>query len=119
MSRHLKYRALPDSLGGASLPHRFDRPSFDSPHPRRPAMFSFLRSKKNARRSTRSTRKNNSRGLRLEPLERRELMATVPVTLNIHDFQQLAFPDDDGDGDYYAEVTIGNNPEQSTRNLKH
>lgn len=80
-------------------------------------MFSFFRrSMKNATKLAKAARKRGSRGLRLEPLERRELMATVPVTLNIHDFQQLAFPDDDGDGDYYAEVTIGNNPEQSTRN---
>lgn len=56
-----------------------------------------------------------------EPLERRLLLAAVPVTLNIYRLLQLSNPDSDNpigaDGDYYAQIKIGDNPVRSTENF--
>jgi len=60
------------------------------------------------------------RRLWMEALERRLVLSTMPVTLNITDLLPSFNPDADnpigGDGDYYAEVQIGNKPEQTTEN---
>lgn len=60
------------------------------------------------------------RRLAVERLEGRLLLSTVPMTLNITRLKALTNPDSGnpigGDGDYYAEVTIGDKPEQSTAN---
>src|SRR5947207_802761 len=50
----------------------------------------------------------------IEPLERRMLLTTVPVSFFVSDFLQLRDPDPVGDGDYYLKVKVGDNPEQST-----
>src|SRR5687767_2782879 len=52
-----------------------------------------------------------------EALERRVLLAAVPITVNIAEILQLRNPDTPprGDGDFYARVTIGNGtPQVST-----
>jgi hypothetical protein len=54
---------------------------------------------------------------RVDPLEPRTLLSMVPVTLNIGHVIQLSNPDSNnpfgGDGDYYANVKIGDNPVQT------
>jgi hypothetical protein len=59
-----------------------------------------------------------SRRLHLEQLEDRRLLSLVPVTVAIPELIQTDNPDGwpDGDGDYYAKVTIGNSPEQYDEN---
>src|SRR5262245_9887066 len=55
----------------------------------------------------------------LEVLEARTLLATVPLTISFTHLFQVSNPDSDGtDGDYYARVTIGNNPEHVTARIE-
>src|SRR5262245_19508115 len=69
-------------------------------------------------RSLRALKRKRPRLYSQEPLERRVLLASVPVTMDISELVQLRNPDDSnpvgGDGDYYAQVKIGDQTEIST-----
>ena len=53
------------------------------------------------------------RALRFEPLEDRRLLAIMNLSVEINEFVEIDEPDGIiGDHEYYAEVTIGNNPTQ-------
>jgi hypothetical protein len=63
-----------------------------------------------------------SRSLRVESLETRALLTVVPITLQITDLLPSISADADdpagfSDGDYYAKIKIGNQPERSTEVL--
>lgn len=49
----------------------------------------------------------------VEAMERRLVLSAIPVTVRIDEVLQLLGPDTIGDGDYFAKVQIGSNPEQS------
>src|SRR5262245_16076418 len=61
----------------------------------------------------------------LERLEARATPAIFPFTVNIPQFHVFEDPDDDpspvtdDEGDYYAVVKIGNNPEQPSNIINH
>ena len=69
------------------------------------------------RRSRRQPARSYRPGLEL--LEARTLLATVPLTISFTWLAQLSNPDSDGtDGDYYARVKIGDNPEHITARIE-
>src|SRR5262245_58327245 len=64
----------------------------------------------------------SSRPLRVEPLERRMVLAAMPFTLQITDLLPSISADAHdpagfSDGDYYAKIKTGNQPERSTEVL--
>lgn len=74
--------------------------------------------------SRRSASGRSSRRLWLGPrplefLEARRLLATVPLTISFTWLAQVSNPDSDGtDGDYYARVKVGDNPEHVTARIE-
>jgi hypothetical protein len=67
-----------------------------------------------------SSRDRGRSGFAVEPLEDRRLLTLVPVTLNITEVIQVRNPDGtgSGDGDYFARVTIGANPAETSSEIE-